>query len=256
MVVYSLYDGQVALKYDPIAHLYRANGVPVPSVTKITGVIDKPALMYWAVNQTVEFLEGVWNPGQAYTEDQIKTLLDDAKGARYRTQQRALSIGSQAHDWIERHIKAQIFDLPMPEMPEDQAVVHAIKAFIDWEKEASPKYLYSERKLLSKKYMYSGTVDILMEIGDRYIVADLKTSKDIYEEYFLQCAAYAQAVEEEDGIEVSELMIIRVPKEDSEYTGGSGVQIAIESDVQKLFNVFKACLILWRWKNNWEPTGK
>lgn len=250
MIEHNLYDGAVTMVYDPIKHMYTANGVLVPSVTSVTGIVDKPALIHWAVNESLDHIRHVWKPGKGYTKDQIRAILYDAKEARFRTSGKALNIGTEAHDWIERYIKSRILDLTTPEMPDYPPILNAVNAYLEWEAQAGNiEYIASERKVYSRKYMYSGTVDILMEIDGKVIVADLKTSKAIYPEYYIQCAAYASAIAEEDDRPIDNISVIRVPKD------GESVEIVERSDIDYLFGIFRACLVVWRWKNNWSLHG-
>lgn len=241
-----LYDGKVTMKYDPIKHLYSASGLIVPSVTRVTGVIDKPALIYWAVNETIAFIKRIVRPGQQYTEAQLELIFKDAKGSRFRTSKKALNIGAEAHDWIERYIKSRLLDLPSPELPEYPPVLNAVNSYLAWESGVSLSYISSERRLYSRDHMFSGTVDIIMEIDGKVVVADLKTSKGIYPEYFIQCAAYAAAIAEEDKMHIDSVAVIRIPKD------GGGVEIEFSDKIDDLFEVFKACLAVWRWKNDWD----
>jgi len=245
-----MYNGDVTMEYDPIKHMYVVDGVIIPSVTKIIGVIDKPALIYWAVNETVGYLENVLRSDTPYTDAQLAAILQDAKSARFRKSKTALNIGSDAHDWIERHIKSQILLIPKPELPEYPPVLNAVKSYLDWE-EGLPwlRYVASERRIYSKQHMYSGMVDITMDINGDTVVCDLKTSKDIYPEYLLQCAAYAKAIEEEDGSTVDRIMIIRIPKD------GGYVEILNATNIDELFNIYLSCLNIWRWKNEWSTTS-
>jgi len=245
-----MYGGKVVMVYDPIQHLYAANGIIVPSVTGIVGVIDKPALIPWAVNETVKYLKDRWLPDTNYTKEQISTILQDAKESRFRISQKALNIGSDAHDWIERHIKAKILQIPEPDMPEYPPVLAAVTSFLEWESTQDIQYVASERRLFSRRFMYSGTVDILMRVKGELVVGDLKTSKAIYPEYFLQCAAYAHAITEEDAEDVNKVAIIRIPKD------GKAVEVQSHEDISRYFNVFLACLSIWRWKNNWSPESE
>jgi len=240
-----MYNGTVSLDFDPIKHVYRIDGKVVPGVTTVTGVMDKPALVPWAVKMTVEHLSRVLKPGVSYTEPQLSAILADAKNARFRVSGEAINIGSDAHDWIERYIKAKILEYPLPEMPQYPPVLNAVKSFIDWESGSDIKYIASEKRVLSLEHLYSGTADIQAVINGRNVVADLKTSTGIYEEYFVQVAAYAKAIEEEHGIHFDEIVIIRIPK-----TSGDIVEIASSSDIDRLYEIFLSCLNIWRWKNS------
>lgn len=250
MATRKLYNGEVELLFNETEHLYSVDGVIVPSVTRILGVIDKPALIPWAVNETVDNLRKTLKPGTLYTQEQLDFILRDSKDARFRQSKKALNIGSEAHDWLERYIKAQILSTPAPDLPEYPPVLAAVMSYIDWEKRYTDiKYHYSERKLFSKRYMYSGTVDIVIEINGNIVAADFKTSKGIYPEYLVQSAAYAKALEEELGIDITKVAVIRIPKD------GNTVEIEVADNIKGLFDIFKCCLVIWRWKNDWSPTS-
>jgi len=244
-IKHKMYNGEVEMVYDPKKHGYTVGGVKLPSVTQITGIIDKPALIHWAVNQTADRIGELWQPERPYSEAQITAAIGDAKGARYRTSQRALNIGSQAHDWIEQYIKAKLFGFDPPENPDYPPVRNATDSFLEWESQHDVEYISSERKVFSREHMYSGTADIDFIVDEKRIAGDLKTSKGIYPEYKLQVAAYAAALAEEDGTNYDGLMIVRVPKD------GTEVELEYDEDIAGHFSVFLSCLAIWRWKNNW-----
>ena len=243
-----IYDGAIELTFNPGVHQYTANGVVVPSVTSVTAIIDKPALRAWAVRETVDYLRDTWEPDRPYSDYEIGSLLDEAKGASYRKSKKAMDIGTLAHNWIENYVKAKMTKGPMPDMPEEQKVRNAVNSYLVWERHVgSIRYIESERRVYSERFMYSGTVDLVAEINGKTVVADLKTSKAIYPEYLVQAAAYAHAIMEEDDICVDELMIIRIPKD------GSDVEILASEHIKYFFSVFRSCLVVWRWKNTILP---
>jgi len=238
-----LYNGLVDLVYDDILHTYTVDGVPMPSVTGITGVMDKPALIGWAVKVTAERIAELWQPGREYTAEQIREAIFDAKGARYRASGKAMTIGTMAHDWIEQYIKSKIYGFAPPEEHEYPKVASSVSAFLSWEQAHAVKYFTAERKVLSVKHGYSGTVDSVMTVDGKRLAVDLKTSKAIYPEYFIQCAAYAAALEEELGVEYDGIAILRVDKESGAFEFS-----VIEDGWRELFDVFLACLTIWRWR--------
>ena len=251
MASIKLYNGEVELTFNPVKHLYSVDGVIVPSVTRVLGVVNKPALIPWAVKETVTYLQDALRPGVTYTQEQLDAILYDAKGARFRKSKDALNIGSEAHDWIERHIKAEILHTPKPELPSYPPVRAAVDSYLEWEAQQMwVVYKSSEKRIYSREHMFSGTVDIVMNAAGETIVADLKTSKGIYPEYLLQCAAYAKAYEEETGDSVSKIMVIRIPKD------GNEVEVQTNDNVDELYDVFLSCLSLWRWREGWSTTAE
>jgi len=57
METYKLYNNEVELTFDPVKHMYKVNDKIVFGVTSICGILDKKALMYWAVNMAIKHLE-------------------------------------------------------------------------------------------------------------------------------------------------------------------------------------------------------
>lgn len=235
----------MSVYFDEATHTYLHQGRVLPSVTQITGILDKPALIPWAVGCTVEHLKGRLEAGIPYSEAQIGNMLRDAERARFFVSDKALEIGSAVHEWLERHVKAQIQEGPSPALPERPAVRLAVEQYLAWEeRQPDLRYLASERRLHSQTYDYCGTMDSLLELDGLLIVADFKTSKAIYPEYWLQVAGYAQAVEEEDGVKVDQLMIIRVPKME-----GDSLEVQVSGmPVHQLVYLFNCCLDLCNWK--------
>jgi hypothetical protein len=206
--------------------------------------MDKPALIYWAVNCMADHLNEVLRPEQAYTEEQLKVIIDDAKGARFRASSKALNIGKEAHDWIERYIKGKLLKLDAPALPEYPPVLKAVQSYLDWEQNQEIEYASSERLVYSRRYGYAGTCDAVLKMNDELVVADFKTSKDIYPEYWLQVAAYAYAVEEEDQRPVHSVAVIRIPKD------GEEVEIQTVGYDWRIdhLKTFMACLQVYKWK--------
>lgn len=68
-----------------------------------------------------------------------------------------------------------------------------------------------ERYVLDTEFGYAGQFDLLYENKDGDVVlSDLKTSSGIREDYKLQTAAYAKALEKETGITVDKTEVIRL----------------------------------------------
>jgi len=242
----TLYNGDIELDFDARKHTYTLNGIKVPSVTKITGVLDKPALQHWAVNTTLDHLRDTLQADTPYTAEQIQGILDDAKGARWRQSREALNIGGDAHDWIERYVKAKLLNISGAEMPTYPPTLAAVKSFLAWEQEHEVHWVASERKVYSRLHNYCGTLDALAVLNGVLTVIDFKTSSGIYPEMYLQVVAYAQAVGEEDGITIGDVAIVRIPKD------GEMVEVAMSADsgqtMMQLFTTFLHCLGIYQWK--------
>ena len=69
--------------------------------------------------------------------------------------------------------------------------------------------LYVEHTLVSHRHRFAGTFDMLAKIFDKDVLIDLKTSKELWEEYKLQLAAYAILCRE-NGINVDVGMLVKL----------------------------------------------
>lgn len=212
-----LYNGEVELVFDDVKHTYEANGEIVFGVTSITGILDKPALLYWVNNTDCEYLEKALKPGTVIDEISKSALINGMKGLFRKKSQEAADIGTMFHKWLEQYLNAGINGDPLPEMPVNPHMRAAIEAFLDWTRANKVKFIASERKIYSKKYKYAGTLDAIGYVNGKLSIIDFKTSSGIYDDMFVQVAAYANAVEEEDGVKIEDCYIVRVPKDGSEF---------------------------------------
>lgn len=143
-------------------------GFIVPGVTTIIGQLDKPALVPWA-----------WKLGM--------------QGLDYRkTVGQAANIGSIVHHLIECHLKNEkpyLDEYPLREVQMSQV---AYAEFEEWWMQQDMKMIGSEVQLVSEKYRYGGTIDIVAckVAADKIRLLDIKTSKGVYDEMRYQLAAY------------------------------------------------------------------
>ena len=247
---YKLYGGKVILKFFPEKHIYSVNDKVVYGVTSIIGVLDKPALIYWAVNMAVDFLGNNWQAGKSYDEVEIKTLLEDARRAHRIRKDKTADIGEMIHSWIEKYIRARIEKKPVPKKPVNKEMKNAIDGFFNWAKKNKVELINCEQKIYSKKYKYAGTYDLEAMVDGKRTIIDFKTGKAIYPEMVLQASAYLQAREEEIGERYDGgVAIVRLSQENKEITPFEVKQINRE-EVEKLIKVFRCCLGIYVWKMN------
>jgi len=237
---YKLYNGTVDLEFIESKHLYKVDNLKIDGVTSVLKVLDKPALIYWAVGQTIEFFKQTLKPGQSYGEMEIQAMLNEGKVAFRKKSKFATDFGSLVHEWIEKYIKGQ-----KPEPFTDPKLKNSVDKFLKWEADNKVKFIESERMIYSKKYKYAGTLDFIAEIDGKKWLGDIKTSKAIYDEYLFQTAAYRQAYTEETHEKVAGELIVRIGKD------GDEVEIAKSTDEHTTpywvnRNAFNHCLKLYR----------
>jgi cytochrome c2 len=223
-----LYNGEVNLVFDNQWHAYSIDGRKVKSVTKGIDIIAKPALVNWAANTAVEYLEGLIKPGMILDEVQLLNLFKDAKQAHRVKKENAGNLGSLLHDWISRYIKGE-----NPPTPINEGLHKSVEKFKKWEVDNNVKFLKSEQPIYSRKYDYAGTLDFICTIDGELYLGDVKTSSAIYDTYWMQVAAYRQArMEEFPGENYIGQAIIRIGKDGS-------FAFAKSQDFDKYFEAFR-----------------
>jgi hypothetical protein len=205
--LHKLYNGKVEMTFDPDKHIYEVDGKIVEGVTGVISVISKPALMYWAVNMAIEYMQKHLKAGESYDEIEIKKILEGAKSAHRTKKEDAGDIGTLVHEAIEQYIKTGKEEAPVHE----KAKV-CFENFIKWVKDKKVIFTESERKIYSQRLRYAGTMDFVCKIGGMTFVGDIKTASGVYDEMWFQCSGYQQAYEEETGIKIDGQIIVRVGK--------------------------------------------
>lgn len=153
----------------------------------------------------------------------------------------AAEIGTLTHLLIESHIRGAkpVYD-DYSKNDIDKAETGFL-AFLDWEKKNNPVYKETELQLISENYRVGGTVDAIVEIGDKLIMVDHKTSSGIYESAKIQVAAYRQLAIE-NGYPIQKVQILHINKKD-----GSFSEHNLSNDLlDNCWKAFLCCLELYQ----------
>lgn len=225
-----LYYGE-PLTFDDAEHMYTWAGQPVPGVTSILKVIDKPALMPWAIGVTRDY----WLEQVSAGRTDFAKIHKESWNASKLVSKKAADIGKNVHAYAEAHFKGQ----PLPELLSDEAR-RGVDAFHKWLDAHKVAIKASERLVFSKEFYYAGTCDFVAEVDGVLVVGDIKTSSGIYPEMRMQTAAYQHALEEEKGISFGGRVIVRFDKKTGEF---EAKQL---NDFEFDFRGFKAALELHR----------
>lgn len=241
MAKYSLeyFDGEsIDLEFSDGKHTYLVDGEYVPSVTTILDVINKPALMPWAAAEGARwFRDNVSmvpqqedrNPYPAFAESMsVDDMYNGIRAAFRKKSKAARDIGTIVHRWCEEAINFKLGNGDTPEMPDDENAVRAIGGFQKWIAENTIEWVSSEEKLYHREHNYAGTVDAVAYINGELCVVDFKTSTGIWDEYFLQCAAYAEAVSLVHGDAIEAAWILRFDKKTGEFEAAKSKDIAAD----------------------------
>lgn len=187
------------------------DGKRVKGVTTILGVLNKPALMFWAYGQGLENYNRITEHiaklcdvdertdplGAANAINEIRATMNDFQiGSLYEKRDKAATAGTLAHLFVENHLK----DLPEPSTQGmSVSIVNKAQgcylAFLEWERSHKFKLLHSELPLVSEVHRFGGTIDIGAVVGEMGIV-DIKTSKGVYYNMLFQISAYGHLYNE------------------------------------------------------------
>lgn len=191
------------------------------SVTTIIGVLDKPALLYWAAEMTANAAidnEATWR-GMLDDRGRAETVkwLRDARFRRPRDLLSATDLGTVTHTVCEEYAltgvrpdRARIGEIvrqqggPDVRVAEESAVVATmLDRFDEWLQRFTPSYQATEVCVYSPTYGYAGTADAFLTIDGFRAIGDYKTSREPrdskgnpktpYPEVAVQLAAYRHA---------------------------------------------------------------
>lgn len=204
------------------------DGSVAPGVTTVLRHLNKEALVEWA-----------FRLGKEHPElPSVRAYVDELA-----------NIGKATHAMVEAHLNGVLPDLSDFTPRDVEAAKEPFGKFLEWWRGRNVKVLATEKIVISEKFRYGGTLDILADIDGKRTVLDVKTSRGIYDEHFIQTAAYAQAEFETSGEPVQETRILRIGR-----VGSEGFEDRPLTDWRTHLDLF-ACLrriheLDWNLKNN------
>jgi len=229
---------------------YELNGVEYPSVTTITGMLDKPALLGWAANCAVDHvfdnLAIVRDPLSNVHE--VEAVLEAARKAYAQKKEDAAAAGTMVHDAIEAYIKNEDYlSLLNNEDPAIQEkAINGFQAFLSWEEKNHVEWLESEVQVFCLRHGYAGRFDAIALVNNFRYLIDFKTSKGIYPEMPVQICAYRQAYNEQyQQRAVDNLAILHLDKETAEPTFKP-----IEKDIPRMTEFFNSLVRAYYFQSN------
>lgn len=167
------------------------DGTRVPGVTTFLGVLNKPALIKWANNLGLRGIDST-----KYVDE-----LADA--------------GTLAHALILAYLKKEEADLVDYSEYQIGLAQNSFMSFLEWAKHYTIEPALIEVPLVSEKYKFGGTPDLLATVDGDATLVDFKTGKAIWPEHHIQVAAYRMLLIEH-GYEVAEVKILRIGRDEDE----------------------------------------
>lgn len=184
----------------------------VPGATTITGLLNKPYLVKWANNLGLEGIDS-----STYTDEAAKT-------------------GTLAHAMVQAHLQKEELDMNQFSKVQIDLAENALISFFEWKSRHVIEPLQCEVPFVSEKLKYGGTIDCYCKLDGVPTLLDFKTGKAVYEEYFVQLAAYRNLLEEA-GLPVERTQILRIGRDETE-----GFEERSVTDTSKYFEIFKNLL--------------
>jgi hypothetical protein len=180
---------------------------PLKSVTKIVGIIEKPALIGWAAREAANYFRSeILRLGGTITPEMIDQIAKDAAMAHRRKSKDAADLGTKCHDIFDAIIKGIEPDAIPLELVEPSG------EFKKYRMQSDIEVVTTELAVASLAHKFGGRLDFLGYSKKRggWGIGDYKTSSGFYgSEYAFQVGGYAVAVEEMYGIKISWAEIIR-----------------------------------------------
>lgn len=162
----------------------------VPSITNVIGMLDKPALKFWAAKEAANYAADNREMLAGLPRDAAQQLVRNAPFQR--SDDSPAAIGDIVHNWIDRHVQG--------DAPTHDEVVNSHRtardmwySFIKFRDHYAPDFIDSEFTVWSDQYDYAGTADLHLVINGVSVLADTKTGANVYSESAMQLAAIANA---------------------------------------------------------------
>ena len=164
-----------------------SKGEKVVGTTTALGMLNKPALIYWAYKRGKDNLE------------------------LYESRDKAANVGTIVHERIMAYYKGYTIDKSNIAPDAWTASNNSMKSFREWAKPRKVKPIVIEEPMVSDTYGYGGTPDLFGNMDGELTLLDFKTGSDLYEEQFIQLAAYKNLLEEQ-GYFPKKIVILNIPK--------------------------------------------
>lgn len=176
-------------------HSYWIDGVKVPGVTSIISAgLPKPALVNWAAKTAAELAVNEWD---ALAELPIAERLARISKAHEASRNAAAVQGTRVHALAEKLAGGE--EVPVP----DELAGH-VDACVKFLADYDPEVILTEAPVLSRRWQYGGTLDMVAWLNGKVWLLDWKTNKSgPFGDTAFQLAAYRYAdfTLDEDGTE-------------------------------------------------------
>ena len=199
---------------------YKNNkGEKVVGVTTALGILAKPALIPWAYKRGKDGLE------------------------LYESRDKAANVGTIVHARIMAYYKGYEIDNSNIAPDVWEASNNSMKSFMEWAEPRDIKPEIIEEPMVSDGYGYGGTPDLYGIMDGQKTLLDFKTGSGLYEEHFIQLAAYGYLVAIH-GYKVKKIVILNIPKTNDDAFTVKSIS-AVDESQEIRFEKFIKLVEIW-----------
>ena len=192
-----------------------SDGTRVPGATTITGLLNKPYLIKWANNLGLEGIDS-----SKYTDE-------------------AAAVGTLAHQMVQDHLQKRPTVTTSYSQLQIDLASNSFLSYLHWEEGHKIEPIICEVPMVSEQRKYGGTVDCYCILDGVPTIVDFKTGKAVYDEYFVQVAAYKELLIEH-GHPVEQIKILRIGRDETE-----GFEERTVTDSRDYFSIFERLLDIY-----------
>ena len=242
-------------------------GVTVPGVTTVLKRLDKPAIAQWAVDNTAAYavanidhlLTRTQEQGYGFLRwywkrDPLKGDTEDIRNYSNGVLNDAAELGTLLHDWVAAEHGA----CPYPDT--SSAPYHFWEMVEQWDQYSAQhdiEPVHTEVTLWNSELGYAGTADGIWKIDGKLTMLDLKTSRNTWDEHWMQISALAEATTlltevdgdwvETDMLRCEQRALLHIRPSDTDKEGNAmapfaELKVMPEDEYDDMFKAFKGLL--------------
>jgi len=229
----------------------RIDGQKLISPSRALGVaINKPALVRWAARESVanirgaimDRLKGKDKARLRVTAEWVEEIIKEGEQRPEALKVEGGRVGSLLHDAFEEiTLGTPAKKLVSTLMKTDKPLAESITGFEEWFLKSEMQIVGREQAVGSKKLGCGGILDALGYSQGKWGIIDYKTGSGVYWEAAIQTANYAICVEEQFGIKISWIRIVRVAKKEP-----FGVEVVPVNDMLNAKMTWMDCLDIYK----------
>jgi hypothetical protein len=214
-----------------------------PSVTNILGVIAKPGLDKWKLQQVAKAAFNRPPDGKESAEYFTDRIIESA----FDQVVDAADFGSRIHDALEKIFEGE---------PVEEELLPYVQPTLDWKREKGLTFTHREITLVNAGEGYAGRCDVIAQgKKGQLVILDYKTRKTkegekvtTYDGQGMQLAAYAVA-------HWGEAMLDKVTAANVfiSTTEPGRMEVCKHDDLVSEWHAFKAACLLWRKMKGFDP---